>query len=201
MAAVASVERTSQDCVRLTLSSGSCFFIRLSYLRSLPADSVVCGRELSDSDLEDVAAAGFAYSAERTALAYLDRSEHCRLMLSAKLRRKGFSPDASAAALDFLEARGLLSDIRYAEAWLRNRSIHHAEGRQKLLCELVSRGVGRKTAEEAVRAYFSTVDEASVLARALEKCRRLGKTGAAAEAYLLRQGFALAGIREMTRGS
>lgn len=189
MVAISSIKQISQDCVQLTLSAGSCFFIRLSYLQQLAPARLVPGVELSDAEFNDVADAGLAFSAEKAANSYLERSEQCRFLLAGKLRRKGFDPVATDVALDFLEAQGILSDSRYAAAWLRNRSIHHSEGRLKLLGELVSRGIDRKVAEQAVEEHFTEIDEDTMLQRAVEKCRRLGKDKGEAEAYLRRKGF------------
>lgn len=189
MIVVTSIKRISQDCVQLTLSVGSCFFLRLSYLTRVLPEVVDEGLELSDMDLEDLTNAGFAYNAERAALSCLERSEHSRFILLTKLRRKGFALQSINTALDFLEEKGLLNDTRYAEAWLRNRSISHAEGRTKLISELCARGVDRKTAEKAVSDYFDIVGEDFVLQRAIEKCRRLGKSAEEARRYLARKGF------------
>lgn len=144
---------------------------------------------LSELELEDLVDAGLAFSAEKAALTYLGRAEQSRHLLSMKLRKKGYGEVAIARALDYLEERSFLCDSRFAEAWLRNRSINHAEGRTKLFSGLLAKGVDMATAIQALDQYFETVDQDDVLDRALEKCRRLGKSREATEKYLMRKGF------------
>ena len=195
MVVISSIKQISPDCVQVTLSAGSCFFIRLSYLRYVPHDKIDVGIELSDVDLEDITASGFAYSAEKAALLYLNRSEHSRFLLTQKLKRKGHEKQAIEQALDYLESCDYLSDSRYAEAWLRNRFINHAEGKQKLLVELCSRGIERKLAEEKISDFLDSVGEDKILSRAVEKCKRLGKSDLDIEKYLQRKGFSISQIR------
>ena len=144
---------------------------------------------LSELELEDLVDAGLAFSAEKAAVTYLGRAEQSRHLLSMKLRKKGHGEVAIARALDYLEERRFLCDSRFAAAWLRNRSINNAEGRTKLFSGLLAKGVDKATAIQALDQYFETVDQDDVLDRALEKCRRLGKSREATEKYLMRKGF------------
>ena len=58
----------------------------------------------------------------KKALSYLSRREHYRAELQSKLSRiKGTSADDIVAVLDGLEAEGLLSDVRYIEAFIMSR--------------------------------------------------------------------------------
>ncbi|MBO5137770.1 MAG: regulatory protein RecX [Spirochaetaceae bacterium] len=148
-------------------------------------------------ELEDLIESGLVYSAEKAASAYLNRSEHSRFLLQKKLVAKGFDVAHITKALDFLEQKGFLSDLRYAVAWVRNRSIHHVEGRSRLLMELTSRGINRKIAEQVVDEHFETVDQNAFFEKVAGKCRRLGKTGLAAEKYLQRKGFTFAQIKKI----
>ena len=97
--------------------------------------------------------------------------------------------------MDYLEERGFLSDVRYAQAWLRNRSINHAEGRNRLFSGLLTKGIDRSVANQVLDEYFASVDQDSVLERAIEKCKRLGKSQEATEKYLLRKGFSYKGFK------
>lgn len=183
--------------MQIVLSVGSSFFVRSCYLQRLSVERLVPATGLSQLELEDLMDAGLAFSAEKAALSYLGRAEHSRHLLVVKLRRKGHGEVAIVRALDYLEGQSYLCDSRFAEAWLRNRAINHAEGRAKLLSGLLAKGVDRRTASQALDEYFKTVNQDSVLERALEKCRRLGKSEDATERYLLRKGFSYKEIKSI----
>ena len=189
MVQITMTKQISWNCVQVTLSMGSSFFVRSCYLQLLPVQDMVVGRQLSDEELDDLVTAGLTFAAEKAAVAYLERAEHSRSLLIIKLKKKGHGDGAIAGALDYLEERGYLSDLRYAQAWLRNRSINHAEGRSRLLCGLLAKGIDRRLANQALDEYFEGVDQQQLLDRAIEKCRRLGKSVEATEKYLVRKGF------------
>lgn len=75
----------------------------------------------------------------RAALALLAKREHARGELAQKLSRR-FDSDSVRAALDDLTARGWLSDLRFARAYLRQTGGKF--GREKLRENLAKRGVG-----------------------------------------------------------
>lgn len=189
MVYITTTKQISWDCVQVTLSMGSSFFIRTCYLQVLPPHEVVAERGLSDEEVEDILEAGLVFAAEKAAVGYLERAEHSRYILTVKLKKKEHQQRAICRALDYLEERGFLSDVRYAQAWLRNRSINHAEGRNRLFSGLLTKGIDRSIANQVLDEYFASVDQDSVLERAIEKCKRLGKSQEATEKYLLRKGF------------
>ena len=74
----------------------------------------------------------------RAALSLLARREHARCELAEKLARR-FDADSIAAALDELAQNGMLCDLRFARAYLRETG--NKFGREKLREKLLSRGV------------------------------------------------------------
>ena len=189
MVHITTTRQISWDCVQVTLSMGSSFFVRSCYLQLLPFHEVVAERVLSVEELEDILEAGLVFAAEKAAVNYLERAEQSRYLLTIKLKKKEHEERAIGRALDYLEERGFLSDVRYAQAWLRNRSINHAEGRSRLFSGLLTKGIDRKVASHVLDEYFESVNQDAVLERAIEKCRRLGKSQEATERYLIRKGF------------
>jgi regulatory protein len=85
------------------------------------------------------------------ALRLLARREHSRLELQQKLSAKGFNAPELEALLSQLEAENLLSDARFAEAYIRSRR-QRGFGPQRIRLELQRRGV----ADETVAAYLHT---------------------------------------------
>ena len=196
---IVSVEEVSLDCVKITTGTGPSFFLRLSYLKEVLPASLLPGTEFSGGPETDILDAGMAYAVERKAVSYLDRSEQCRFILSAKLTAKGFEKKYIDVALDYLEAHSWLSDARYARAWLNNRMISRSEGRSRLAAGLAARGISRETASEALDEFFTTTDEAALCRRALEKCRRLGKNEEKTRIYLRTCGFPFHLIEQMLK--
>lgn len=82
------------------------------------------------------------------ALALLARREHSRRELEGKLVRKGHAPSAVAPVLDALEAECLLSDERFAAAYVASRAAR-GFGPLRIIEELGQRGIRGAAAREA----------------------------------------------------
>lgn len=79
-------------------------------------------------------------SARRRALDLLARREHSRLELERKLRRAGFAASEVNETLAQLVEEGLLSDERYAEAYIRSCT-ERGIGPLRIRHDLAARGV------------------------------------------------------------
>ncbi len=190
------IEWTSVSILKIYLAEGPSFFVRDVYLSSFPPELLTPDSILGEAETETLVHAGRIYLAERSAMEYLARSEQCRFSLSPKLYKKDFTLDEINPALDYLEQRGMLDDARFASAWLRNRSIHQSEGRQKLLAGLLSRGIAGSIARQALDAYFEVMDEKALCKNAAEKMIRIGKKEEKLAIALARKGFSLRIITE-----
>lgn len=175
----------------ITPSVGSAFFLRASYLSLLTEEKLFAGAEFSDEEASDLLNAAIVYGAEFAAMTYLARAEYCRAGLERKLLKKGIEKSAVKKALDYLELCGNLSDERFAGAWLRSRSIDHAEGRIRLAAELASRGVDRIASKKALDEFFSEKDELEICRRAYKKCLLFKKDLDKIKASLVQKGFTL----------
>jgi regulatory protein len=118
------------------------------------------------------------------ALRLLARSEQTRAGLAAKLARHG-SEDDIAMLLGELEASGLLSDARYAEAFVAARSTR--QGAAKIRHSLRAKGI-----DDSVIAQHLTPDAEAefALARALW-ARKFGTPPADARDYAKQMRFLL----------
>lgn len=175
----------------ITPSVGSAFFLRACYLSLLAEENLFAGAEFSDEEASDLLNAAVVYGAEFAAMTYLARAEHCRAGLERKLLKKGIEKSAVKKALDYLEQCGNLSDERFAGAWLRSRSIDHAEGRIRLAAELASRGVDRVASKKALDEFFSEKDELEICRCAYKKCRLFKNDLDKIKASLVQKGFTL----------
>jgi regulatory protein len=188
-------EWASAEILKVFLEEGPSLYTRPEYLSPSLADLVVSltsqdGRNpLSEEDSDRVLFAGRVFVAERKALDYLARAEHSRYLLSMKLRGKGFLEPEIHPALDYLERERAVDDRRFADAWLRNRTIHHCEGRILLLAHLRERGVDARIASEAISAFFSEHDEAAFCEKARVKMAKIGKMPEKIEKALVQKGF------------
>ena len=79
----------------------------------------------------------------------LARREHSRRELQRKLAQRAFAADEIVAALDRLEDDGLLSDRRFAAAYVRQR-IDKGYGPIRIRQELRERGVADGLIDEAL---------------------------------------------------
>ncbi|MEQ5800897.1 regulatory protein RecX [Halomonas sp. H10-9-1] len=82
------------------------------------------------------------------AVRLLARREYSRAELVERLAAKGHAADSIAGCLDDLAERGLQSDARFAESFLRSR-IFRGQGPVRIRLEMERRGLGRETVHEA----------------------------------------------------
>ena len=74
-------------------------------------------------------------AARSTALGLLARREHAQAEIKRKLRDRGYDTDITAAVVDDLTRQRLLSDARFAEAFIRARA-NRGQGPTRLKAEL-----------------------------------------------------------------
>ena len=193
---IKSIAETSYSGMfRVEPMEGSAFFIRKEYLTTVDFDSVLPGAEFEGEALDELLDAGLICVVELKAVSYLARAEQCRFGLTNKLINKKYDKQYIDAALTYLENRGYLSDVRFAECWLHDRKINHFEGRSKLASELAARGIGRDVATAALDQFFAENDESEICAKAYEKFVKQGKEGEKLTDALLRAGFSYKMIR------
>lgn len=139
--------------------------------------------------------------ARSAALRLLARREHGVSELALKLQRKGHAATVVRAVLSALEAEGLLSERRYAEAYARSR-MERGYGPLRITQELRDRGVDGAAAESALAALDSHWSEQI---ERLER-RRFGHTPRAREdealrmRFLRQRGFSTDQVRRHWRG-
>lgn len=163
--------------------------LREVYLQKLAICELDAGRILDPAETEELEQACMAFNAEKAARKSLMQREQSRSMIAKKLAAQGHQTEPLQKALDYLEAERIISDARFAQAWLRNRLSSRQEGKHKLYAELLARGVGRRDAETAVNTLFSDESEEQLCIKAIIKYENQEKSHADIAAKLYRKGF------------
>ena len=176
---------------------------------SLPAETLVgldlvVGREISPRVLERLQELADLEAAHRAALRAVARRAHARLDLRRRLLQKQHPPAAVDAALDRLAAASLIDDTRFAIDYAAAKA-RRGRGPTRLVGDLLSQGVERRVAEEAVRVSLAAEGFDPTLAvRALaeKRARQLSSLPPAVRkrrltAFLVRRGFEGHQIREV----
>ena len=190
------VESSYAGMFKFTPEEGSSFYIRKDYLPEGVFERIDVGVEFSEEEADSLMDAGLSCAVELKAVGYLARAEQSRFGLTRKLIEKKYEKKYVEAALDYLEMKGYLSDLRFATAWLNTRRTNHYEGRSRLTAELASRGIARDVANTALDEFFTENDEMEICRKAYEKLSK-SKSGEKLTAAMLRQGFTQKQIRNL----
>jgi regulatory protein len=167
--------------VRIHLADGSFFVIHAEVFAGA---GIGAGVELDEARIQSLKARSELVFARDAALRFLSRAAQTRRGLSRKLRSRGFSREATAAAVSRMTEMGYLDDRVFAEGWTRSRIATRKEGWKSLYRGLLRAGVPRGVAEEVLGAAFTEEAE-------LEKARQLaqGTSARRAVSRLTARGF------------
>ncbi|MGB5440829.1 MAG: regulatory protein RecX [Gammaproteobacteria bacterium] len=88
----------------------------------------------------------------KSAMDFLARREHSEAELRRKLATRGFDADLIETTLAGLVAENLLSNTRFAEAFVHSR-YQRGSGPQKIHAELRERGIDDGLIEESIAGY------------------------------------------------
>jgi len=200
---------------------------------SLPGDALASlqldvGREIPPAVLARLRELADIEAACRAALRTLTRRAHARLELGRKLTKKQHPPEAVEAALQRLEARGLIDDRRFAEQYATVRAARgqgparlvkrfaeqyatvraaRGQGPARLVKDLRAQGVDPRVAEESVRRALEDegfTPEIEARAVAAKRARQLGDLPPLVRkrrllAFLARRGYSGAAALEVVR--
>jgi len=84
------------------------------------------------------------------ALKALGRRSHSVAQLKEKLSRKGFSPEETKAAIDWLIEKKLLDDSAFAESFAQDKLAIYRHGRRLIYYQLLQLGISRQLAEKTL---------------------------------------------------
>jgi regulatory protein len=141
--------------------------------------------------------------AAQKAMNLLLRQDRTKKELTERLYRAGFSEEASAYALEYVESFGYIDDRRYAENYL---IFHKAEQSAKeLRFKMIKKGVPPEILSEVLFEYTKNDEETALRAKLEKKLRgrRLSDMDFAEKnkiiAYLTRKGFSFTNVTKIMR--
>ena len=187
----------------IELSDGSVFFIKPCYLSSQFRDDIseILNKEISFEEEEDIRFAAYCFQAEEAALRLIARAEQTSLGLSLKLQQRSHNKSCVKKVIDRLLEKEILSDSRYARAWLESRLIKRGETPRSLLAGLYNKGIDRKNAVSILKSLLPFEEELNLLEKYIEKNKLSVKDEKSSmKSKLQYEGFSADAIQEVLEG-
>jgi regulatory protein len=113
-------------------------------------------------------------AARERALALLGYRERSVAELTRKLLDDGYPAGIAHDVVASLESSGLVDDARFAESFVRSRSVGKGLGRRRIERELAEKGISPEIAATVLLEYCDPEDAPE---RALQAARRLSRRG------------------------
>jgi len=159
----------------------------------LSGSNLRVGSELTEAEVADWQAQAGSSKAYNQALRYIGLRSRSRREVETYLKRKDYDGETIAGAIGRLEALGLINDIEFAAAWVRERRLLRPRSLKALRFELMKLGVGKDAIEAAVG---EPADEAGAAHELALKKQRQYPDEQKLMAYLARQGFSYDNIKQ-----
>lgn len=166
----------------------------------LSMSGIRIGQELNETEVAEYTSQAKSAKAYALALRYLGVRLRSRRELCDYLKRKDCDETDIEVALDRLEELGLVDDLKFAEAWVRDRMAVRPRSKLRLSQELAAKGVARDVVDSALGGVEST-QELDTLKALIERKNRSGGYSDERKllAYLQRQGYRWDLIKEAVK--
>lgn len=119
----------------------------------------------------------------------LGRSDQLSDGLKRRLLSLGFSEEQCQQTLERLHELGLLNDQRVSDLWARKSSESPANGRLRIVADLVRKGLDENHAEHLASLYLPEDDELSRAQAVAHQRQQKGNNAMQAARYLVSRGF------------
>lgn len=141
-------------------------------------EGLAVGDLIPPGRLAELEAEDESFRAREAALRLLSHRPRSRAELRRRLERNGYTPTTTVSTLTWLEERGYVDDVAFAEAFVRDRIRLRPRGRVGLLRELGRKGVDPVAAEAAIAAAMGEedVDERGLARDAAEAWARRNRS-------------------------
>lgn len=156
-------------------------------------------QELSREKYEEISSLAERHAAVKRGLSILSFGDNTKRGLTAKLRQKGFSREASEEAAEYLAAAGYINEAESAKLLARDMAEKKLYGARRIAAALMEKGFSREAI--SIAAEETDVDFAGICRKRIEKMggRELfaaKETKQKAVAALMRYGFSYDDIKE-----
>lgn len=129
---------------------------------------------------------GYAHALE-AAMKFLALRERSEQEVRARLRRSCYDEETIQRVLDTLGLHDLVSDERFAEAWVHSRSRKY--GKNRIAQELRVKGVDRRQAQEALETLPEEEEYIRAVEQAKKLCRKFQNDPKKIAQSLMRKGY------------
>ncbi|HID94304.1 MAG TPA: hypothetical protein EYP60_09460 [bacterium (Candidatus Stahlbacteria)] len=129
------------------------------------------GKEITEAEKEKIVREETKRSAKEVALNLLSYRMRTKRELIERLKRKGFETEPIDDAIRELETIGLVNDLEFTRAWLREKGSSYGSWRIKN--ELVKKGIAKETIEKVLEELKP--DEVEVAKNLINKWIRTHK--------------------------
>lgn len=139
-------------------------------LQRIVAAWLQVGQEISDEKIAELVTHDSQERAYQRALNFLSYRPRSEAEIRKRLLEKDVSEENVDLVIERLRRNGMLNDLRFARAWIENRSENRPRSRRALNYELKRRGVDPETIEQALQ---SVDDEEMAYRAAVKRTSRL----------------------------
>ena len=129
---------------------------------------------------------GYPHALE-AAMKYLSLRERSEQEVRARLRRSCYDEDTIHHVLDTLGLHALVSDARFAEAWVHARSRKY--GKARIAQELRIKGISGQEAESALNGFTEEAEYQRAVEQAKKLCRKFQNDPKKIAQSLQRKGY------------
>ncbi len=168
----------------------------------LSSAALLVGQELTAAEVAQYQVASAQAKAYIAAVRYLSVRPRSRREVVDYLRRKAFTDEDAAFAVERLEQIGMVDDQKFAAAWVADRQALRPRSRRVLAQELLAKGVGRSDVEATLAEVDDDAEVAAATALAAKK-RKLPQYTDPRKLldYLMRQGYSYDVARRISQES
>ena len=139
-----------------------------------------------------IRARGYPHALE-AAMKFLALRERSEQEVRARLRRSHYDEAAIQRVLDTLGLHSLVSDERFAEAWVHHRARKY--GKNRIAQELRMKGISQQQAQAALDALPEEEEYRRALEQAKKLCRKFQNDPKKITQSLLRKGYGWAAAK------
>lgn len=132
------------------------------------------GKELNESEVEEIQAAENEYSVRSAALKYRSYRPRSRKEMTDYLHKKNFDEKSISGALEYLESINLINDEEFARTLCRDKMHLKPVGKQVMRQIMFKKGIHNTTSQKIIDEFYSAdIESELAFKEASKKMKRL----------------------------